>query len=205
MKNKSIYFLLLFSSLLLISCSDEADSHFETLTENAVILAFGDSLTSGKGASRSQSYPAILQQLSNKKVINAGISGEVSASGLVRLPRLLEKYQPELIIICHGGNDILRHINPLQTKSNITKMIKLAKSYNTQILLLAIPKPTLLLTPAAFYSEIAETTGSAFDQDTIAVVLKDRNLKSDTYHPNSAGYAVIARRIHDKLTLLGAI
>ena len=195
--------LLLLSCFIFISCSEDVP-RFTPLPKNATILAFGDSLTFGKGAMLSQSYPAILQQLSHTKVINAGISGETSANGLKRLPALLEKHQPELVIICHGGNDILRKINRQQTKNNIIKMIRLAESYNAQVLLLAVPKPSLLVPPAKVYFDIAEATAVAFDAKTMPATLKNKKLKSDTYHTNAAGYTFIARQIFTQLSSQGA-
>lgn len=203
MKNKTIKLLLLLSCFIFISCS-ESIPRFTPLSKNATILAFGDSLTFGKGALPSQSYPTVLQQLSQVKVINAGISGEISAKGLIRLPSLLEKHRPELVIICHGGNDILRKVNRLQTKNNIIKMIKLAESYNAQVLLLAVPKPSLLMPAAKVYSEIAEITSVEFDAETMPDTLRKNKFKSDTYHPNAAGYNYIARQIFTRLSSQGA-
>lgn len=202
MKNISIM-TLIFCCFIFISCSEES-RHFTALSKNATILAFGDSLTAGKGATSSQSYPAVLQQLSQIKVINAGISGEISANGLKRLPNLLEKHRPELVIICHGGNDILRRISSQQTKNNIIEMIRLAESYNAQVLLLAVPKPTLLVPPAKVYFDIAESTAVELDARTMPATLKNSKLKSDTYHPNAAGYTYIARQIFTRLNNLGA-
>lgn len=204
MLSKVMKLFLLLQLIIFSSCSEQG-LQFSPLSDNATILAFGDSLTYGKGASRAQSYPSVLQSLSRLRVINAGISGEVSEDGLRRLPALLTKHLPELIIICHGGNDILRRHKTQQTKANIIKMIQLAKSYNVQIMLLAVPRPSLLLTPAEFYAEIAETTQIIFDPKTMPGVLADRRLKSDSIHPNSAGYAVIAEHIFKKLKELGAL
>lgn len=204
MKNKTIKLLLLFSCFIFISCSED-QVHFSRLPENATILAFGDSLTAGYGAHPSQSYPAILQQLLKVKVINAGISGEISQNGLKRLPELLKKHRPDLLIICHGGNDILRKLNPSELKTNILNMIKLAKAYNAQILLLAVPKPSLLVSPAKVYAEIAKESQVFLANDIMATTLKSRKLKSDAYHPNADGYATIAEQISIILDNQGAI
>ena len=196
---------LLICSIFVIGCSGENTTSFKALPANATILAFGDSLTAGKGSHSSQSYPAVLQKLSQTRVINAGISGEVSANGLKRLPGLLKQHRPELVIICHGGNDILRKYDLQQTKNNIIDMINLALAANSQVLLLATPKPTLLVPPAKIYFDIAETTGVALDASTLPTTLKNKKLKSDTYHPNASGYHFIAEQIHSQLKSLGAI
>jgi len=196
---------LLCAGLLLSACSEQNAASFKALSPNATILAFGDSLTAGKGSHSSQSYPAVLQKLTQTRVINAGISGEISANGLKRLPHLLKQHQPELVIICHGGNDILRRYNLQKTKKNIIEMINLAQAANSQVLLLATPKPTLLVPPAKIYFDIAETTGVALDASTLSTTLKSNKLKSDTYHPNASGYQYIAEQIHSQLKNLGAI
>jgi len=101
--------LLLFS-LCLTSCSDNKPT-LSVLENDAVILAFGDSLTYGIGAnSKTESYPAVLSRLTGLRVANEGISGEVSEDALERLPDVLQTLKPNLVILCHGGNDIIRRL-----------------------------------------------------------------------------------------------
>ena len=102
----------------LLSC--EKGPQIAPLDKDAIILAFGDSLTYGTGAKPDQSYPAQLEGLIKRKIINAGVPGEISSKGLLRLPHLLESHQPDLVILCHGANDILRKMNLEITKSNKT-------------------------------------------------------------------------------------
>ena len=117
-------------SLLLGACSEA--QKLDPLPQDAVILAFGDSLTAGKGASRTNSYPGFLARKINRKVINAGINGEISSTGLKRLPALLDKHQPDMLILCHGGNDVIRKLDMNTLKANLKEMIEMAQARNIQ-------------------------------------------------------------------------
>ena len=199
-KNLLSCFYLVF---LLGACSDEVA--LPKLDADAVILAYGDSLTQGKGAKAEQSYPAVLSRLSNREVINAGISGEESGAGLKRLPAVLAEHQPDLLILCHGGNDFLRKRDEARMEANIREMISQAKSRNIPVVLLGVPKPGLFLSSAEVYQKIAESTEVVFIEDLVADVLSDKSLKSDTVHPNSDGYGVIADAIYSVLKERGAL
>ncbi len=169
------------------------------LSDDAVILAFGDSLTYGTGAIKEQAYPAQLQSLISRTVINAGIPGEVSQSGLRRLPALLQQHQPDLIIICHGGNDILRRLNLQLTRNNIQRMIDISQSHGTQVILLGVPEVGIFLSSAEFYTELAEHNRLPIENTVLSDVLKVAAYKSDQIHPNAEGYSIIALRLVELL------
>jgi len=177
----------------------EQTPKLEPLSKDAIILAFGDSLTSGRGAHKKQAYPARLQSLISRTVINAGVSGEISLSGLRRLPNLLKQYQPDLIIICHGGNDILRQLNLQLTRNHIQQMIDLSQSHGAQVVLVGVPEFGLFLSSAAFYAELAEENRVPIENSVLSDVLKKAAYKSDQIHPNADGYAVIAERLAELL------
>ena len=196
--------LNLFILILLTACGSEAPQ-LSKLSNNDVILAFGDSLTEGVGADETENYPAILQSLSGRKVINAGISGEQSAPGLARLPALLEQHQPKLLILCHGGNDILRKRNLDKMEENVTQMIKLAQNKNIPVVLLGVPNFGIFLSSYEGYKTVAESTGVIFIEDVISEVLSDDNLKADSVHPNKDGYKIMAETIYSVLQQAGAL
>lgn len=202
MKIKILSFLLL--CFLLASCSDSTDK-LTVLTSQDTILAFGDSLTYGTGAKPGEDYPALLAKLTNLTVINAGIPGEISSKGLQRLPALLDQHQPDLIILIHGGNDILKKLPRLKQKNNLLAMIELAKAKNIEVVMLGVPEPGIFLKSAEIYEEISNQTNIAADFSILPDILGDNSLKSDIAHPNTEGYLQMAEDIYDLLKDHGAI
>ena len=203
--NKQIITLLYISFILafISACSDEAK--LQPLDANATILAFGDSLTYGTGTSRDKAYPAVLAALINRKVINAGVPGEISAKGLPRLSALIKQHQPDLIIICHGANDILRKLDIDQTRTNLQKMINIAKQNNSQVVLVGVPEFSLFLNTSPIYKELAATNHLPIADNILAEILMKNAFKSDHVHLNSQGYQLLAENISLLLKASGAI
>ena len=176
------------------------------LTTDAVVLAMGDSITYGTGAAESHSYPEILEQLSGRKIINAGVPGELSSEGAKRLPGLLDEYQPQLLILCHGGNDILRRRPMTSLVNNLRSMIEAAQQRGIDVLLIGVPEfSLLLLDSAAFYEELAEEYNVHAELDILPEIESNELLKSDRVHPNAEGYRHLAEAIHNKLVDSGAL
>lgn len=165
-----------------------------------LILAFGDSLTYGYGAAPSESYPAQLEQILGHRVINGGISGELSEKGLKRLPSLLRIYKPKILILCHGGNDILKKQDLQKLHSNLEQMIRLAQSQNIDVVLVSVPQFGILqLTPPPLYAELSEAYHLEIEEDILADILHDTRYKSDYIHPNALGYQKMAEAIEKLL------
>ncbi len=198
--------VLVFFTVLLLSACNNTQPVFTKLSTNATILAFGDSLTYGTGATKADSYPAILSELSSRQVINAGIPGEISQDGLARLPSLLDEIQPELLILIHGGNDILRK-HPLEkTAENLKQMILAANHRNIRVIMLGVPKPGLfLMSSAEIYQQVADEHQTPIDIETLPNILGSNQLKSDAIHPNRDGYRVMAENIYSLLVNTGAL
>lgn len=165
-----------------------------------VILAFGDSLTYGYGANEGESYPAVLQRLLHHRVINDGVPGELSSQGLNRFENELIRYRPRIVILCHGGNDILQKIEETQIKSNLERMILIAQKHNADVVLIAVPKFGLLYLPVVpLYDELAQQYSLAIESDILSSLLHDNRYKSDWIHPNAQGYNKMAEAIEKRL------
>ena len=190
--------------LVLAGCGGKAPA-LPKLAPDDVILAFGDSLTFGTGAAEDESYPAQLETLVGRRVVRAGVPGEVTAQALRRLPTVLDEHAPKLLLLCIGGNDFLRRIGNAQAEANVRAMVKLATSRGVQVMLIGTPQPGLSVSPPAFYGDIADELRLPYEEGVIAEVLKDPALKADPIHPNARGYRVIAERIADALKKSGAI
>ena len=175
------------------------------LGNDDIVLAFGDSLTFGTGASAAESYPAQLQTLIGRKVVNAGVPGEISGDGLRRLPGVLDEIQPRLLILCHGGNDFLQKQSETTVAANVRAMIKLAKDKGIDVVLIATPKPGLSISPPDFYAALAKEFAIPFNDDVLKSILRDNELKSDLVHPNAKGYAQIAATVAKLLKKAGAV
>jgi len=189
---------------ILVAC-DSDPQQLTMLRPNDVLLAFGDSLTLGVGTEPALSYPAQLNRLSGRKVINAGVSGETSAEGVRRLPALLDKYEPELVIICHGGNDLLRKLDRNELQSNLRNMFEAANQRNIAVVMLAVPHFDLLMNDAPLYKELAEELNFPLLEKRLGEFLKDPQYKSDTVHLNAQGYRKLAEAVADLLYENGAL
>ena len=175
------------------------------LDAGAVVLAFGDSLTYGTGAKPQEAYPAALERLIGRKVVSAGVPGETSEQGLARLPGVLEEVRPQLLILCHGGNDFLRRMDEGRAAANVRAMIELARGQGIAVLLLATPKPGFGAAKVKFYEELAREFAIPVEADVLADVLTSNKTKSDLVHPNAAGYAAIAEALAGMLKKAGAV
>jgi lysophospholipase L1-like esterase len=165
------------------------------LREGSVILAFGDSLTYGTGAPKDKSYPSLLQRELKLKVINAGVPGELISEGALRLPGLLEEYMPSLVLICHGGNDILRGRADELIEKDLAAMAEMVKATPADLVIIGVPRPGLGLVVPDFYERVAERYEALYEGQILRKVLSRPELKSDLIHPNAKGYQLMAKAL----------
>ena len=205
MKAHPLRWLSVLAALFFLPACPSKSPQLPRVESNDVILAFGDSLTFGTGAAETESYPAVLSGLIGRNVVRAGVPGEVTAQGLQRLPSALALHKPKIVLLCLGGNDMLRKIDDKVIVVNLREMIQLIRRQGAAVVLLGVPKPALFGGAAKIYGELANDLGVPYEGDTITSVLRDPGLKSDLIHPNAQGYRKIAEGIAALLKESGAL
>lgn len=204
MKSFTTLICSLFICLLLVAC-DKGTTSLSFLRPNDIVLAFGDSLTTGVGARPESNYPAQLNRYIARKVVNAGVPGEVSSEGVTRLPGVLDKVKPELLILCHGGNDIIQKLDRKQLKTNLRYMYEAANQRDIKVVLIAVPQLGLGLKDVPLYQELADELNIPLLSGTLKNLLSNNQYKSDPIHLNDQGYKKLAEAVADLLDENGAL
>jgi acyl-CoA hydrolase len=191
-------------ALGLAACGGEPDVASAChLPGDGTVLAIGDSITRGYGAA-GNGYAEQLQALfraspvrAGVRVLNQGVDGETSSELRARLPAALAAHAPAAVLITTGGNDLLRRVNESEIRANLDAIVGQVRSTGAWPVVFAIPKPSLAAAAGlggdhALYAELGEATGAGIITDVVADVLAQEQLRSDTIHPNAAGYARLA-------------
>lgn len=203
--------LLLVAAASLAACGKRKAAALQALPAGTVVLALGDSITHGSGAAPEAAYPAQLAELTGWKVINAGVPGDTSAQVLARLPALLAEHQPALVIVSAGGNDFLRRLPDADTVASLRGIVTAARAAGAQVLLVAVPRPTLAaaigagLSDHPLYDALATELALPLHAGGWARVLGDETLKSDQIHANAAGYRAFAQGLASSLRASGLL
>ncbi len=203
-KYQKVNFLLLAILAVFTLAACQKPARLPALAKSDVVVAFGDSITFGTGAEPRESYPVVLEQMIGRKVVNAGVPGEVTAEGLSRLPQILDTEKPALLILCHSGNDTLRQLSRVQAADNIRGMVRLARQRGVAVVLIAVSALGFSVSPAPMYRDIAKELKIPLEEKTLSDILADGSLKSDFIHPNAAGYRRLAEAVATLLKKSGA-
>ena len=167
------------------------------------ILVMGDSLGASYGVPAGQGWVALLEQrLAAKgypqRVVNASVSGETSAGGLSRLPALLVREQPALVLLELGGNDGLRGLPVAHTRDNLAKIIQRCQAAGATVLLagMQIP-PNMGADYTTAFRDMFPSLAKEFGVPLIPFLLEgvagDVKLnQADGIHPTAEGQRIVA-------------
>ncbi len=163
------------------------------------IIAFGDSLTYGTGASQGMDYPAQLSRLIGRPVINAGIPGDTTAAALARLERDVLDRSPRIVLITLGGNDLKNRQDRDRAFLNLKTIITSIQDRGALVIVGGLDVPIWGRGFPENYRKVCEETGAVLVPDILKGLLGNPEKMSDAIHPNDTGYSVMAGYFHEAM------
>lgn len=188
--------------------SAEVSTESEKSAQKGVILFFGNSLTAGYGVDADESFPALIQARIDSlglpyTVVNAGVSGETTATGLNRIDWVLDRQDIEVFVLELGANDGLRGLPPEQTKANLKSIIESVRDAQpaAEIILagMMVP-PSMGPEYSAKYNRIFPEIAQEQNVELIPFLLEnvggiDSLNQDDGIHPNLAGNKIVVENV----------
>ena len=168
-------------------------------THGTTVVAFGDSLVAGRGASNGKDFVAVLAQRTGIPIVNAGRSGDTTGSALARLDNDVLAHDPRIVIVLLGGNDFLRRIPVEQAFDNLGTIVERIRGRGAAVILVGVSVGLLGDPYAARYEALAQRTSSGLVPGILDGVIGHANLMADAIHPNDSGYAIVADRVEPVL------
>jgi acyl-CoA thioesterase-1 len=180
--------------LLLISVLLSPASSFAAAAP--LILVLGDSLSAGYGIPVERGWVRLLEERiaasgHPHRVVNASMSGETTAGGLTRLPSLLERHQPAVVVIELGGNDGLRGLSPEEIDANLTRLVRQGQDAGARVLLIGTRLPPNYGAAyterfQALFARVAERENVSLAPRLLEGVAEDWDLmQGDGIHPTA--------------------
>jgi len=176
------------------------------------ILAFGNSLFAGYNLDADESYPARLENALrargiDARVANAGVSGDTTAAGLQRLAFTLDAQEraPDLVILELGGNDLLRQLQPQETRANLARMLEILRDRDIPVLLMGMRAPPnygpeYQAAFDALYPALAEEYGAELVPFFLEPVYdRPELIQDDRIHPTAEGIEALVAATADQV------
>lgn len=161
------------------------------------IIAFGDSLTAGHRVDPASNYPSRLSRAIGRPILNRGNSGDTTADGLRRLERDVLAHNPRIVLLCLGGNDMLRRQPADRQFENLREIIGRIHAAGALVILLGLEGDGFLYSSdyGDRYEQLARETGCVLVPDLLDGVIGRSSLMIDNIHPNEQGYERVVERI----------
>jgi acyl-CoA thioesterase I len=168
-------------------------------TAGTRVIAFGDSLVAGEGASRGDDFVSELSRRLGLFIINAGVPGDTTETALLRLDRDVLARDPKVVLVLLGGNDAIRRIDRAQTFQNLDAIVARIHARGAAVVLIGIQSGLLNDRYDSEFEDLARRNGAWLVPDILNGIIGQGELMSDTIHPNSKGYEIMADRIEPVL------
>lgn len=170
-------------------------------SEGTDIIAYGDSLVVGYGATQDKSFVTLLSQKIEQPIVNLGANDNTTKDGVERL-KAFDTYSPKVVILLLGGNDALQRISPEETFSNLRIIIADLHERGAVVLVLGVRGGIVNGTFPSEFEKLARDMNVAFVPDVLDGLFGEKEFMADGVHPNNAGNALIAERVYPALAPL---
>ena len=171
-------------------------------TAGTQVIAFGDSLVEGVGASAGHDFVSVLSDHLGVRVINAGRRGDTTASALARLDQAVLQQNPRVVIVLIGGNDFLRQVPRDRTFADLETIVTRIRQRGAAVVLVGVSLGVFRDAYGDQYEALARRTSAAYVADVLDGIYGHADRMSDQIHPNDRGYAMVADRIEPAVRAL---
>jgi lysophospholipase L1-like esterase len=159
------------------------------------IIAFGDSLVVGVGASPGRDLVSLLSSRLGVPIVNAGRNGDTTVSALARLDQAVLGRRPRIVLVLLGGNDLLRRVPPDETIDHLDAIVTRIRDRGAAVVLATVDIAFFTRSQDDEYEALAARTGAALVPGILDGILGRRDLMADAIHPNDRGYGLMADRL----------
>ena len=199
--NARVVIIIIFSAIL-VALGIYYFSRTEAITnypsKGMDIIAFGDSLVYGVGATEGNDFVSLLSEMTGESIVNLGRAGDTTADGLARINEL-NKYNPKVVILLLGGNDYLKKIPIADTFKNLATLIENIHARGAIVVLLGVRGGLFNDRFDTEFEKLSDTYNTVFVSDVLDELFGSSQYMSDTIHPNNIGYQMISGRIYSVL------
>jgi acyl-CoA thioesterase I len=168
-------------------------------TSGTKIIAFGDSLVAGRGATNGNDFVSLLSRRIRFPIVNAGRSGDTTRSALERLDRDVLSRNPKIVIVLLGGNDFLRRVPVEETFANLHEVVSRIRERGAAVVLVGVSVGLFSDPYGREYENLARSAAAGLVPDILDGIIGHADRMSDSIHPNDRGYQLMADRLEPML------
>jgi len=196
--SKNAWYIIVVCALALLALIAwhffKPSSYINYPPQQGPVVAVGDSLVQGVGATEGNDFVSLVSQSINEPVQNFGVSGDTTEETRARLDEVLAE-NPRIVLVLVGGNDYLKRVPKTETFANLRAIVERLQQEGALVVLLGVRGGVLVDNFADDFEDLAKETGSVYVSDVLNNMLGNKQYMYDQIHPNDEGYAIIAERV----------